>query len=179
MRYMIMGVAAAGLLVAGCSKKDDAGGEGGGTAASTAAASGPPVKREPGKWSMSMDLVKLDVPGAPAEMKQEMEKVFSSMQNVEQCITAEQVAQEDIEKSLSNAASGGGECSFDKKVIAGEAIDVAGTCKQGTQTANITIKGTSGKTAQDIQIVTTGTGPDGKSPMTMELRMKANRLGDC
>ena len=182
MRYLIIGVAAASLLMAGCSKKDDADGASGGTAASAtnaAAASSPPVKRDPGKWKVDMKLVKLDVPGAPPQMKEGMEKMFSSMSGMEQCITAEQIAKEDIEKNLTNAAAQGSECTFDKKVIAGETIDIAGTCKQGTQTANLVIKGTSGKTAQDIQIISTGVGPDGKSPMTMELQMKATRTGDC
>lgn len=163
MRFMVMGVAAAALLVTGCSKKDDA-----------------PVKRDPGKWKMDMTLVKLDIPGAPPEIKQGMEQMFSGMKGIEQCVTAEQIAKEDIEKSLSNAAAQGSECTFDKKVIAGETIDIAGTCKSANgQTANLAIKGTSGKTAQDITITSTGLGPDGKTPMTMEMRMQAKRTGDC
>lgn len=181
MRYIIMGVAAAALLVSGCSKKEDADGVGGSQAVSagTASTSGPPVKRDPGKWKMQMELVKLDIPGAPAEIKAGMEKMFASMPSAEQCITAEQIASEDIEKNLSNAAARGSECTFDKKVIAGETIDIAGTCKQGPQTANLVIKGTSGKTAQDLTIISTGVGPDGKTPMTMEMRMQATRTGDC
>ena len=79
MRYLIIGVAAASLLMAGCSKKDDADGASGGTAASAtnaAAASSPPVKRDPGKWKVDMKLVKLDVPGAPPQMKEGMENLI-------------------------------------------------------------------------------------------------------
>ncbi len=161
MRYVILGLAATALL-AGCAKKDEG-----------------PVKREPGNWKMDMTLVKLDIPGAPPQIKQGMEQMFSGMKGIEQCITADQIAKEDIEKNLSDAAARGSECTFDKKVIAGENIDIAGTCKQGAQTANLTIKGTSGKTAQDITITSTGIGPDGKTPMTMEMRMQATRTGDC
>ena len=52
---------------------------------------------------------------------------------------------------------GKGNCTFDKKSVAGGSLDIAGTCKDaGGKTAKIAATGTLGASAQDINMTVEG-----------------------
>ena len=91
-------VAAIGALIAvsGCGKSENA------------AASGP-VKREAGNWKTDVKLVKFEVPGMPAEMKDGMAKMMEGASGMDQCFTQEQVDKEDIASELAKGPGNGGE----------------------------------------------------------------------
>ena len=160
-------VAAIGALIAvsGCGKSENA------------AASGP-VKREAGNWKTDVKLVKFEVPGMPPEMKDGMAKMMEGASGMDQCFTQEQVDKEDIAAELSKG-SGGGECTWSKKDIAGGKIDIAGTCTANGQTVDMAMAGTMEAKKTDVTITTKGKMPTGQGEMEMVLQMTSTHTGPC
>lgn len=154
---MMTGVAGA-LLLAGC----------------TDAASS---KREAGNWVNEVELVKLDVPGMPAEMKDGMTQMMASAANSNFCLTPEEAEKSDLD-SLLNSSGGGGECTWTKKDVNGANVDVVGSCTQGGQKADLAMKGTLESKRSDITITTKAQLPDGKQ-MEMVMRVKSKHTGAC
>ena len=159
-------VAAIGALIAvsGCGKSENA-------------ASGP-VKREAGNWKTDVKLVKFDVPGMPAEMKDGMAKMMEGASGMDQCFTQEQVDKEDIAAELAKGPGNGGECTWSKKNIDGGKIDIAGTCKQNGQTVEMTMAGTMEAKKNDVTITTKGKVPTG-GDMEMVMQMTSTHTGPC
>lgn len=162
----ILTVAAIGALMAvsGCGKSETA-------------ASGP-VKREAGNWKTDVKLVKFEVPGMPAEMKDTMAKAMEGASGMEQCFTKEQVEKEDIAAELAKGPGNGGECTWSKKDIAGGKIDIAGTCKANGQTVDMTMAGTMEAKKTDVTITTKGKVPTG-GDMEMVMQMTSSHTGPC
>ena len=161
-------VAAIGALitVSGCGKSENA------------AASGP-VKREAGNWKTDVKLVKFEVPGMPAEMKDGMAKMMEGASGAEQCFTQEQVDKEDIAAELAKGPGNGGECKWSKKDVSGGKIDVAGTCKANGQTVEMAMAGTMEAKKTDVTITTKGKSPAGQGEMEMVLQMTSTHTGPC
>jgi hypothetical protein len=160
-------VFAAGVALAGCSsgKKDDA------------AASGP-MKREAGNWKTNVEVVKLEIPGAPAEMVDGMKKMMAGASGQDMCLTAEAAAKEDIAKELAQGKNQPEECKFDKRDVSGGKLDVAMTCTRQGQTMNVSLTGTVGPKKTDVVIATTGNAPTG-GQMNMEMRAVSEWTGPC
>ncbi|HWW58249.1 MAG TPA: DUF3617 domain-containing protein [Sphingopyxis sp.] len=158
-------VAAIGALIAvsGCGKSGE---NAGGTA-----------KREAGNWKTNVKLVKFEVPGMPAEMKDSMAKAMESASGMDQCFTQEQVDKEDIAAELAKGPNGG-ECKWSKKDVAGGKIDVAGTCTQGGQTVDMAMTGTMEAKKTDVTITTKGKVPTG-GDMEMVMQMTSTHTGPC
>src|SRR3546814_2256238 len=70
-------------------------------------------------------LVRFDMPGAPAIIKDQMAKQFASAGATETCVTQEQIDQEDVADAMSKSYGEG--CTWAKNNIGGGSIDVAGT----------------------------------------------------
>lgn len=158
-------VAAIGALVAlsGCGKSENAAG---------------PVKREAGNWKNQVKLVKFEVPGMPAEMKDGMAKMMEGAGNIDQCLTKEQADKEDIAAELSKAQAGGGDCKWSKNDVAGGKVDIAGTCTANGQTINMTMVGTVAAKKSDIAVTINGKTPTGE-PMEMVIQTNSTHTGPC
>src|SRR3546814_4405845 len=91
----------AALALAGCGKSDDAGKTDDAGAAENAAsvdagAASGAIKRQSGNWKTQVKLVRFDMPGAPAIIKDQKAKQFASDHTTETCVTQEQIHQEDV-----------------------------------------------------------------------------------
>jgi hypothetical protein len=157
--------AAIGVLItaSGCGKSENAGGT---------------VKREAGNWKTDVKLVKFDVPGMPAEMKDGMKQMMEGASGMDQCLTQEQADKEDMAAELSKAQTGGGECKWSKKDIAGGKVDIAGTCTANGQTVDMTMNGTMAAKKSDVTITTKGKVPTG-GDMEMVMQMTSTHTGPC
>lgn len=155
---IITGVAGA-LLLAGC----------------TDAASS---KREAGNWVNEVELIKLDVPGMPPEMKDGMTQMMASAANTNFCLTPEEAAKSDLDSLLDSSGGGGGQCTWTKKDVNGANVDVVGSCLQNGQKADLAMKGTLESKRSDITITTKAQLPDGKQ-MEMVMRVKSKHTGAC
>ena len=148
-KFMTVTALGMALAVAGCS--------GGGEKADG------PVKREAGNWKTDVKLVKFEVPGMPAEMKDGMAKMMEGASGMEQCLTKEQADKEDIASELD---------------IAGGKIDIAGTCTANGQTVDMTMAGTMEAKKSDVTITTKGKVPTG-GDMEMVMQMTSTNTGPC
>src|SRR3546814_8262969 len=80
-RFATVAALGVGLARAGCGKSDEAGKADGTATTDAGATAGPatgPIKREAGNWKTEVKLVKFDMPGASAAMKDQMAKQFRS-----------------------------------------------------------------------------------------------------
>jgi hypothetical protein len=165
---MMAAAAVIALAVTGCSKSE-----------SGASASSEPVKRQAGNWKTDIELVKFEMPGMPAEMKDGMAKMMEGASGMDQCLTAEQAAKEDLAKELSKGPGADGECTWSKKDVGGGKIDIAGKCKANGQEVQLAMAGTMEPTKTDVTITTKGAVPGGQGEMEMVMKMVSTRTGDC
>lgn len=154
------------LAVSGCSKGGDS--NAGGT-----------VKREAGNWKTDVKLVKFEMPGMPAEMKDGMAKMLEGASGMDQCFTQEQVDKEDIPAELAKDASKGGDCKWSKKDISGGKLDVAGTCTANGQTVDLAMNGTLGAKKTEVNIAVKGKSPTGQGDYEMVLQKIETHTGPC
>jgi len=160
--YVIAAIGALSVL-AGCSKGADAPADG-------------PVKREAGNWKTDVKLVKFEMPGLPANMKDEMAKQFAASGGTEQCLTQEQAEKEDPADTLTKGMGQG--CNWSKKDIGGGKIDVAGSCTANGQKVDLAMAGTMGAKKTDVTISTKGPTPAG-GQMEMEMQVTSTLTGPC
>lgn len=160
MRKTMMAAGMAALVLTACSK------------------SGPPPKRQPGSWSQQIELKRFE--GKEAEKaKAGLAQMFAMMSAMSVCVTPEMAAKEDATANLEKLG-GGGNCTFDKKSVAGGNLDISGTCKDPSgKTAKITATGTMGASDQDYDMTVEGFDPTGAKEGLMEMRIHAVRNGEC
>jgi hypothetical protein len=141
--------------------------------------SGPPPKRQPGSWSQTFEVKRVE--GANAEQnKAALTQLFGVMNATTICVTPEWAEKEDVTANLEKLGGGGGTCTFDKKSVAGGNLDVAGSCKDALgKTAKITASGTLGATDQDMTMTVEASDPYGTKQGLMEMRIHSVRRGEC
>ncbi|WP_447764246.1 DUF3617 domain-containing protein [Sphingopyxis panaciterrae] len=174
-KFVTVAVLGVSMAVGGCGKSDssaDAGAE----KASGAASSSAPVKREAGNWKTDVKLVKFDMPGVPASMKDQMEKQFAAASGTEQCVTQAQVDQENAADTLSKGF--GESCTWSKKEIGGSKVDVAGTCTSNGQKVDLTMAGTMEAKKSDVLVTSKGPAPAG-GQMEMQMQVTSTNIGPC
>ncbi len=141
--------------------------------------SGPPPKRQPGSWSQTTEIKRVE--GANADQNRAaLTALFKSMDAVTICVTPEWAAREDPTANIEKMGGGGRTCTFDRKSVAGGNLDVAGTCKDTTgKSAKITATGTIGATDQDMDMTVEALDAYGAREGLMELRIHSVRKGEC
>ena len=177
------------VLLAACNKADAPAGNATGSAAAgtggvTAAAVAPkPVQLQPGNWAITTEIVSMDMPGAPAGMKDQMLATAkqSGAQKIEHCLTPEEAAKPPADMFAKGQQAAG--CSTGRFSTAGGRIDLAMTCSppqaQGTTVA-MTMSGPMTPTSYELamdQKITNAQMPGGG--MTMKARMTGTRTGEC
>jgi hypothetical protein len=132
------------------------------------------MRPEPGKYSVKMNLVKADIPGAPQQMLDAMGAMMNN--TFEYCLTPEE-AEKGFEESLREGQDES--CTIQKFELTGNNVDMAMSCS-GEQQGDLqmAMTGTVGPTRSDISVVTTGTLPQ-FGEANMEMSMLQERLGDC
>lgn len=141
------------------------------------AASQAPVKRQPGSWGQTIQIVRLEGKGLDASAKGQMQQMFDMFGKATVCVTPEAAAKEDVQKNMEKLGAGGGECTIDKREFAGETVDFAATCRKTGETIRMAVSGTSGATKQDLTIKVAPA--DQKVPSGMEMHVVATRRGEC
>ena len=141
-----------------------------------AEAAGAEIKPEPGQYRSTMEVQEINIPGAPAQMRDMMKNSMTS-QTSEYCLT-----QADANKGFEEAARQSQEdmnCTYERFDVAGGDIDARMTCSpqgQGSMTVEMTGTGTS--TKSDMTMAMTGDMP-GMGEMSMRMRIVNERIGDC
>ena len=178
MRHLVL-LSAATIALAACGSPDaDADGDGEISMSEAAEISKDMVKPEPGKYRATVEMVDVEVPGAPKEVQDMMKQMISvGAQTHEYCLTKE-AADKGFEE-IARQSQKNDDCSFEKFEADGGSIDAVMTCSQpGQGTARMTMKGTGSATASEMTMTMDAQAPDGN---TMKMTMKSNqeRIGDC
>src|SRR3546814_15575519 len=95
----------AALALAGCGKSDDAGKTDDAGAAENAAsvdagAASGAIKRQAGNWKTQVKLVRFDMPGAPAIIKDQMAQQFASAGATDTPVTPEQITPDNVATAM-------------------------------------------------------------------------------
>lgn len=173
MRYLgLIGL----VLLAGCNK-----GAAPGETASKAAG-GAEVQFQPGQWSTTTEIVSMDMPGAPAGVKDAMLSAAKTAgsKTMGYCLTPEQA------KKPSSAMFTGPQqigCTYNRFSMAGGRIDMAMSCKPpqaSGMTVAMTMTGPMTPASYELatdQKITSPQLPSGT--MTMKAKTIGKRVGDC
>lgn len=175
-KFSATAVLASAFALAACSESTvdaDADGDGNVTAAEVGQVVSD-LRPEPGKYSVTMELVKMDIPGAPPEMANAMGSMMNN--TFEYCLTPEE-ANKGFEESLREGQDES--CSIDKFELTGNDVDMAMSCATpGDGNMNLTMTGTVSPTRTDIAVKTNGTLPQ-VGEANVEMNMVQERLGEC
>jgi hypothetical protein len=180
MKYVLCAIAAAALLI-GCNKGPE-------VKAKDASVSEVEQKvREAGAdqslihaglWQSKVTIDKFDVPGIPADMSARMKSMMAEQQehSFQTCLTAEDVKRpkEDFFAGKNN------ECRYDHFTMGGGKIDASMRCGKNGQESTMQMAGTYSPDSYQMQTSMKMQPPSGESGgMTMEMRIEAQRVGEC
>lgn len=136
----------------------------------------PEVKPEPGRYEAQIEVLSVDMPGAPKQVTGIMQRAMS--RTVKYCLTPEEV--EEGFRAMterSNANGDEGDCTTDRYSFADGKFDAALTCRADGRTMNIDLSGTGTATSADV--VSKMSGDFGMGPGEIQMRVRHKRLGEC
>ncbi|WP_230281193.1 DUF3617 domain-containing protein [Croceicoccus sp. Ery15] len=130
---------------------------------------------EPGQYKLEVEVTRFDLPGAPDNMLDQMKGMMESAYADSFCLTAEDAAK-GFKEQLGQVAQDG-QCDFNRLSVDGGKLDAKALCALDGGTMEMTMNGTVGKTGSDVvaDAKMTAQGQE----MTMTMRMKQTRTGDC
>jgi hypothetical protein len=129
-----------------------------------------------GLWESKVTIEKLDMPGVPAEMAERMKTMMAQNQphDFQTCLTAE-----DVKKPKEDFFAGkGNECRYDSFTMGGGKIDAVMHCGKGQ---TMKMAGTYAPDSYKMQTSMTAAADKGDeaSGMQMQMRIEAQRVGEC
>lgn len=181
MRLLFLAAGAA-VLLAGCGKseptveaKDATAGE---VAQKVREAGADQSIVRPGLWESNVTIQQLDMPGMPAEVQQRMKAMMAEKQEhkFQTCLTAEDVKRpkEDFFAGKNN------ECRYDTFTMGGGKIDAVMHCGKGGATQTMQMAGTYSPDSYQMQMASkVESGKEEMGAMSMQMRVEANRIGEC
>ena len=139
-------------------------------------AGGGTMRVRPGRWVSEVTLESIDIPGMPPAAAEQIKATMAkAASGHETCLTPEQAnrPREDF------FAGSDGNCRYDRFSMDGGKIDGVMRCSAQGSTQLISFDGAYSPDSYDMQMRSTvETGP-GANPMTMAMRIKSRRVGDC
>ena len=134
------------------------------------------MKPEPGQYSVSMEVLEVDIPGAP-EGAADMMRGMMAGRTHSYCMT-----QEDVDKGFEEMArqsQENGDCTFQRFDIDGGDFDAQMTCNaEGQGTMTMTMKGKGTPTSSEMDMTMKGN-MTGMGDSTIRMKAKHQRTGDC
>ncbi len=174
--FSLFALSAAALAACGQSASDSA--DGGAVAGKDALANAAEAafQMKPGKYRTMVTIDRIEIPGMPGGMGDQMKAMLSKAANHESCVSPEQAARgmEIMKEQMAR-----GQCQFDKFEASGGKIDSAFSCKtaEGMQ-LRAASTGTYSDTGSTVSAKGEMTGPGGVQ-MRVEQTMVTERIGDC
>jgi len=134
--------------------------------------SAPEVRPEPGRYEAEIEVLSIDIPGAPKQLGGIMKRAMS--RTTKYCLTPEEV--EEGFRAMTER-SNEGDCTTDRYSYSGGQLDAVLTCRNDGRTMRIEMSGTGTPTSADI--VSKMSGDMGMGPGEIQMRVKHRRLGGC
>ncbi len=131
---------------------------------------------EPGKYRTTIAFQKIEIPGMPAGVAEQMKAAMSKTTASEHCITPESAAK-GVEAMKEHM--GKGQCKFESFNARGGKVDSVFSCQAGQgMTMRASSQGTYSATGSKVAAKVDMDGPGG-SGMHLEQTMTTERIGDC
>lgn len=134
------------------------------------------IKPEPGQYRVNMEVLEVNIPGAPANLAEMMGNSFGG-QSQQYCLT-----EADVENGFEEMAKRGQEsdnCTFDKWDIDGGDFDGKMTCNvPGQGQMVMTMKGKGTPTSSEVDMTMQGN-VGGMGDATIRMKAMHERIGDC
>ena len=138
-------------------------------------AQGSAVKPEPGRYRLTMDVLEIDIPGAPPEAADMMRGMMGG-QSQEYCLT-----QADVDRGFEEMARQGQDenCNFDRFDIDGGDIDAKMSCDiPGQGAITMTMVGSATSTSSEMEMTMQGN-MTGMGESTITMKASHDRVGEC
>lgn len=135
------------------------------------------IRPEPGLYRSTVELLQVDIPGAPEGVTEMMKGAMSGSNTTsEYCLTQEEVDR-GFEEMVRNSQAG--DCSFERFDAEGGKIDAVMTCETPDgNTARMTMQGTGGPTSSEMMMTMESDIP-GMGTANMRLKATHERIGEC
>lgn len=131
-------------------------------------------KIQPGEWENTMQIVAVEMPGAPEILRKQAEaETKKPPETRKECQKAENAPAIDVAQLGPMAKS----CTFPKYVLAGGKIDASIECKGPMGTITMSMTGTQTATAYDMTVIQSMPGQGAGSKVTIHRTGK--RIGEC
>lgn len=172
---MIAPLALAAVMLTGCGSEKDSvevRNESPGTVQQKVAQSG--LRPQPGRWESRIRIERMEMPGMPAGMAEQMQKSMGAAQAFATCLKPEDVEKPDA-SFFQKDASG---CTYEKFSMADGRIDGRMVCKSDGGSTVMTMAGTYSATGYAIR-TTNETSSEGGPPVKMTVAVESRRTGDC
>jgi len=177
MRTIVFLAPIASLMLAGCGSSDEP--DGGVSISMEEVAEitqDNAIKPMPGQYSVSMEVLEVDIPGAP-ESAVNMMKDMMVQRTHSYCLTQADV--EDGFEKMAKQLQENDDCSFERYEFDGGKLDGKMVCNvpgQGTMT--MTISGTGGATHSEMEVTMEGN-MTGMGDSTIRMKATHERIGEC
>ncbi|MBW0144241.1 DUF3617 domain-containing protein [Sphingomicrobium clamense] len=173
MRTMILMTGCLALVACGESGSVDADGDGTITNDEVMAATADMAKPVPGRWEVTTEVIEMNIPGMPPEMKDLAKTMFAGA-GINYCLTAEE-AEQDPEALWKET---NGDCSWETFEMDGDSVNAKAVCKgQGGETMRMTMSGTHTPTSyssdNEMQMQT----PQGDG--LIKMHVEGRHVGEC
>lgn len=134
------------------------------------------IKPMPGQYKVSMEVLEVNIPGAPANLAEMMGDSLGG-QTQQYCLTEADV--ENGFEEMAKRGQDGDNCTFDRWNIDGGNFDGKMTCTvpgQGQMT--MTMKGKGSETSSEVDMTMQGN-MAGMGDATIRMKATHERIGDC
>lgn len=128
----------------------------------------------PGKWSSSVTIERMDMPGMPPQAAEQMKRMIARTHSSETCLTPEEVSQ-----PKGDFFGGNENCRYDHFTMRGGRIDARMSCTAQGATQVMDMEGTYSSDSYQMRMSSTTEGGPGGEGMTMQMRVEAKRVGEC
>ena len=131
----------------------------------------------PGKWESKVELLEIEIPGMPVEMRETMKNTFAQHQQraFASCLTPEQA-----KRPKEDFFAGNDQCRYDHFKMGDGRIDAKMRCDAGEGVQVMEMAGTYSPESYTMTMTTLregGAGPGGEARMKM--RVDSRRVGEC
>lgn len=131
---------------------------------------------QPGKYRTTVSVEKIEIPGMPTAMADQMKAMMGKAAAEESCVTPERAAR-GLEVMKQQMARG--KCRFERFAAQDGKLDSAFTCQTGDgMTMQASSSGTYSATGSNLRVDGQLSGPDGKTMHVVQTVM-TERVGDC
>jgi hypothetical protein len=142
-----------------------------------AAAGGSGAMVNPGRWEGTMTMHEIEIPGMPAEAREQMKAQMGAPQTFASCVTEEDVKEQ---KAFFTGDNDDKSCKYDHFTMASGKVSAALTCDRGEAgRSEMTMDGSYTPDRYEMQLSSNAKGSAPMGQMSMKMTVQAKRVGAC